>query len=390
MKYYKGFKYRLKPTLEQEQILLQCGGNTRFVWNYYLKFNMDYYEKTGKFIFWYDMIMMLPKLKAEFPFLKESNSQSLQAVARSLDKALKASFKIKRGFPKFKKKDTFTDSFYVLQHWHQCKSGLKLPKIGWIKWIKDRPLQGKPKSVTVTQDGNKWYASVLCEITVADQEKKNDKIVGCDVGLKEFATLSNGTIIPNPRHLQKYEKKLACEQRKLAKKNLGSNNRLKQRMKVHKVYEKIRNVRKDFLHKATDSIAKTCDGLVLEDLSIQEMMKNRQISKAISDVSWYEFRRQLEYKCKWRFKYCIIADRFFPSTKTCSCCGNIQNMSLSKRVYDCELCGLSMDRDMNAAFNLEALGRGVIACGDEGLPSPRKQEKEWLGNQPEALVGGTS
>ena len=382
----RGYKYRILPTKEQEESLLQCGGNARFLWNYALKTNQDYYKETGKFKFYHELAVSLPKLKEEHPFLKESFSQSLQMVLRQFDKALKDSFKKEKGFPSFKKKMLLNDSFTCPQKWRLGKGFVFIPKIGEVKWIKHRAMKGKSKSITISQDGDKWYCSVLCEYTIPDKAKKCDNIVGCDVGLKEFAVLSDGTVISNPRHIKKYENKLAKEQRKLSKKQKGSKNRFKQRLKVRKIQNKIRDTRKDFLHKTSNSIAKNYDGIFVEDLNIKGMMKNHCLAKSIGDVSWSEFNRQLEYKCKWSFKYYLKIDRFFPSSKTCSNCGYVQEMPLSKRVFDCPDCGISIDRDLNASLNIRNIGintvghTGINACGDGSLEPSLKQEKECLEN----------
>lgn len=382
----RGYKYRILPTKEQEESLLQCGGNARFLWNYALKTNQDYYKKTGKFKFYHELAVSLPKLKEEYTFLKESFSQSLQMVLRQFDKALKDSFKKEKGFPSFKKKMLLNDSFTCPQKWRLGKGFVFIPKIGEVKWIKHRAMKGKPKSITISQDGDKWHCSVLCEYTIPDKAKKCDNVVGCDVGLKEFVTLSDGTIISNPKHTKKHENKLAKEQRKLSKKQKGSKNRFKQRLKVRKIQNKIRDTRKDFLHKTSNSIAKNYDGIFVEDLNIKGMMKNHCLAKSIGDVSWSEFNRQLEYKCKWSFKYYLKIGRFEPTSKTCSNCGCVQEMPLSKRIFDCPDCGISIDRDLNASLNIRNIGintlghSGIKACGDGSLESSLKQEKECLVN----------
>jgi len=393
----RGFKYKLEPTEEQKQQLLQQGGNARFVWNYFLGDNIKYYEKTKKFKFAHEMTISLPKLKKEYEFLKLSFSQSLQTVARQLDRALKDSFKTEKGFPNFKQKNLLSDSFSCPQKWNLNKNNISIPKIGKVQWIKHRPLQGKPKSITITQDGDKWFCSVLCEYEIKEKPKKDKNIVGIDVGLKEFAVLSDKTVIPNPRHTKNNEKKLKREQRKLSRKRKRSRNQLKQRLKVRKIHSKIKNSRQDFLHKTTSNIITKYDGVVLEDLNIKGMVKNRKLAKAISDVGWSEFKRQLKYKCLWNFKHFIEIDRFAPTSKTCSSCGNVQDMPLSKRMYDCPLCGLSIDRDFNASLNIQRIGintlgrREIEACGvpsvgemstfvDVSRYGSVKQEKECLVN----------
>jgi len=414
----KGFKYRLYPTEEQEKLLLQHGGNTRFLWNLFLEQNIEEYKKNRKFLWYYDLANSLPKLKEEHEFLKHSFSQSLQQTARHFDKALKDFLKIEeRNFPTFKKKNLYNDSFTCPQKYRLSYSYVFIPKIGEVRWIKHRPLQGKPKKITISQEGDKWYCSVLCEYEKEEKPKQSDNLVGIDLGLKSFAVLSNGKTIKNIRTLKKYEKKLKKESRKLSRKEKCSNNRFKQRLKVSKIHTKIKNIRKDFLHKTTYSIAKNYDGIVLENLNVKGMMRNHNLSKAISDVSWSEFKRQLEYKCRWNDKHFVVIDRFEPTTKVCSDCGCIKEMKLSDRVFECEDCGLILDRDYNAAINILKLGckqldishknidfnssffnrlghSRIYACGEEGSGLDRtsfkrnhasmKQEKESQDNLTEA------
>jgi len=378
---HKGFKYRLVPTPAQKRMLLQHGGNTRFLWNNLLANNIEYYEKEKKFNFSHVMITSLPQLKEEFEFLKLSYSQSLQKVGMNLDDALNRFLK-----------------------WRKIDNSVGFPKIGKIPWIKHRPLRGRPRSITITQDGDQWYCSVLCEITIKEKLKKDKNIVGVDVGLTSFAILSDGTRIQRERITKQYENKLAQEQRRLSRKKKGSQNRTKQRGIVQRVHRKIRNSRKDFLHKTTHYMTTKYDGFCLESLNIQGMMKNKKLSKNIADVAWYEFKRQLEYKSLWNWKHFVQIDQWFPSTKKCSVCGNWKKIKLNERTYVCKKCGFVMDRDLNAAVNIlkegkNTLGhRGINACGDgkvhgslvgydqtDRYPS-MKQEKEYTENCIEAPV----
>lgn len=385
MRVQKGFKYRLKPTPEQRQLLLQQGGNARFLWNLLLSDNIKHYKTTGKFKFAHEMVISIPKIKEEHDFLKLSFSQSLQTVARDLDKTMKSCFKKTSGFPRFKRKGLERDSFTVPQKWRLSKGYVFIPKVGEVKWIKHRPLQGEPKKITIIQDGNHWYCSVLCEFELPDRAKDGSSLVGIDVGLKSFATLSNGAVIDNPKHLRKSEKRLANAQKKLSKKGKGGQNRKKQKRRVQKLHRKIRNQRLDFLHKTSASVIAK-HSVVLEDLNVKGMMKNRCLSKAISDAGWFEFRRQLDYKAKWNGKLFIVVERREPTSKKCSCCGNIQEMPLRKMIYSCPACGIMMDRDLNAARNILNIGlntagrAGINACGVPKALGTMKQEKECLVN----------
>ena len=378
MKVHKGFKFRLYPTPEQEAQLLQQAGNTRFVWNKFLESNLKTYKDTQKFQFSYEMITSLPKLKDEFEFLKLSFSQSLQQVGRQLDTALKDSFKKTKGFPKFKKREN-RDSFTVPQKFSIHSKSIKLPKIGKVKWIKHRKIQGNPKFLTVSRDGNQWYCSVTCEVNLKDKQYSQENIVGIDVGLKEFATLSDSSVVKRERHLDKHANRLVKEQRRLSRKTKGSNNRKKQIEKVQNIHRKVRNTRKNFLHKTSSDMIAKYSGVVLEDLNISGMMKNHKLARSISDVSLFEFNKMLEYKSLWNAKHFIKIDRWFPSSKMCSGCGNIKkDLTLKDRVYHCSCCGLIIDRDYNAALNILKEGLrllelskkntggqpGINACGD--------------------------
>ena len=391
MKVHKGFKFRLVPTQEQESMLSQQAGNTRFLWNKFLESNLKTYKETQKFQFSYDMITSLPELKEEFDFLKLSFSQSLQQVGRQLDSALKDSFKKTKGFPKFKKKGN-KDSFTVPQKFSLHSKFVKLPKIGKVKWIKHRKIQGKPKFLTVSRDGNQWYCSITCEVNLTDKQYSQENIVGIDVGLKEFATLSDNTVVPNPRHLNKKLKKLKREQRWLSRKTKGSNNRVKQIETVQTVHRKVRNTRKDFLHKTSSNTIAKYSGVVLEDLNIKGMMKNKKLSRHISDVGWYEFNRMLKYKSLWNAKHFIKIDRWFASSKICNECGSKKvDLKLSDRIYVCKNCGNITDRDFNASKNILAEGLNVLystqghwgsnACGDDKVHFSSDKKKKVVVNE---------
>lgn len=366
MKINKGFKYRLNPNKEQEISLKQQGGNTRFLWNYLLKDNMNYYQKTGKFKFYYEISMSLPKLKKQYQFLNLSYSQSLQQVGRYFDRALKDSFNKSKGFPIFKSKHKLNDSFTIPQKFRLSKGFVFIPKVGEVNWVKHRPLQGKPKHITISQDGNQWFCSVLCEIEIKDKKKKKDNIVGIDVGLKSFAVFSNNTIIDNPKHLRKQEIKLAKAQKLLSRKVIGSKNREKQKIKVQKVYKNIRNTRNNFQHKLTHDMITKYDGFVFEDLNVFGMLKNRCLAKSISDVGWYDFKRKIKYKSLWNFKYFVEIDRFDPTSKICSSCGwKNEDLTLKDRTFKCKSCGNIIDRDLNASINIRNYGLNILRDTEE-------------------------
>ena len=249
------------------------------------------------------------------------------------------------------------DSFTIPQKYRIGKTFVFIPKVGEVKWIKHRPIKGKVKHLTITQDGDLWFCSVTVELKVKMPVQKLDNIVGIDVGLKTFATLSDGTTIENPKILKKYQKKLVREQRRLSRRVKGSKNKEEQRLVVAKLHRKVRNVRQDFQHKTTHNMITKYDGFVLEDLNIKGMLKNHCLAKAISDAAWHEWKRQLKYKSEWNNKLFLQIDRWEPSSKTCSDCGwyNL-NLTLSDREFVCMNCGVVHDRDENAAINIRKIG----------------------------------
>jgi len=396
MKIQKAYKFRLYPTNEQKQSLAQQGGNCRFLWNHFLEVNQQQYKENKKFIFSYELITSLPKLKQEYDFLNNSFSQSLQQVGRYFDRALKDSFQKIKGFPAFKKKSMLKDSFTVPQKFRIDKSFVFIPKIGEVKWVKHQPIKGKVKHLTITQDGDLWFCSVNVELNIKKPIQKTDNIVGIDVGLKTFATLSDGTKVENPKILRKYEGKLEKENRHLSRKVKGSKNKWKQRIKVAKLHRKIRNVRKDFQHKVTHDMITKYDGFVLETLNIRGMVKNHNLAKSISDASWYEWKRQLKYKSEWSNKMFLEIGRWEASSKTCSCCGWYNaDLTLADREFVCKKCGLKIDRDWNASLNIKSIGldkvlldkqeftlgeiRGSLDSEMDSRCLSLNQEKEYLG-----------
>lgn len=356
----KAYKFRLYPTEEQKQSLNQHGGNTRFIWNYFLDLNQEKYEKEKKFIFGYDLINLLPKIKQEKEFLKISFAQSLQQIGLHFDQALKDFIKKKKEFPKYKKKKQ-NDSFTVPQNFKIFKNYVYIPKIGNIKWIKHQSIKGKVKHITIKQDGELWYCSVNVELKIKQPKIKTENIVGIDVGIKTYATMSNEKTINNPKIFKIYEKKLKRNQRKLSKRIKGSNNKNKQRKILAKIHRKIKNIRKYFQHKETKNMITKCDGFILENLNIKGMMKNHCLSKAIQDCSWYQFKQFLKYKSFWNGKVFLEIDRFEPTSKKCNKCEWINNdLTLKDRTFKCNECGLIIDRDLNAAINIKKAGLKIL------------------------------
>ena len=353
---HRSFQYRLKPTASQRKTLESFGSATRFVWNHFLNQNKETYEQEKKFVFKHDMITSLPKLKKELTWLSNIPSQSLQQKCWDLDTAIKNCFKRGFGFPKFKVKRHQSDSFRIPQtngHIKSTKKSVCIPKLGWIKWIRHRPLQGKIKSITIRQIGEHWYVSILCEQkdNVLINEVNEQDFVGLDFGLKSFITDSNGDKIESPKFYREKQKELKKQQRKLSKCSKGSNRRNKQRVRVAKLHRDIANLRKDFLHKTSRMIAKSAQVVGIENLNIKGMGRNRHLSKSIFDSGWAMFTSFLDYKTQEYGGQLIKIDRFYPSSKTCSSCGQVKDMPLDVRTYECD-CGSVLDRDVNAALNI--------------------------------------
>jgi putative transposase len=364
----KAFKFRLYPTEEQASALRQQGGNARFLYNLLLERHDHHYQVNGKCWKKNAMIVSIPEIKREHPFLQESFSQSLQQVAIQLDRAFVNFFEGRAEHPTFKSKHDYRDSFTCPQKWRFTSKFVFIPKVGEVRWAMHRQVQGKPKHITITQDGDRWFCSVSCEVEIPDVEVKTDDVVGIDLGLKDFAVLSDGTRIENPRHLRKMEKRLRREQRWLSRKQIGSKNRAKQRAKVRAVHRRVRDARRDFLHKTTSWLIQSYDGFVLEDLNVRGMVRNHRLAKTISDVGWGEFGRQLEYKSLWNGKAFVRIGQFFPSSKLCSDCGAINSeLRLSDREWVCAECGCVHDRDLNASINIETEGLRMLSCQGSGV-----------------------
>lgn len=355
---HRYFQYRLKPTTEQRKTLESYGSATRWVWNYCLDINQKQYEENKKFVFRHEMLNLLPKLKKENTWLKEVPSQALQQKLMDLEKAIKNCYRSGFSFPKFKAKRHQSDSFRIPQsngetkHIKCSKKAICIPKLGWVNWIKHRPLQGRIKSITIKQIGQNWFVSVLCEQEDDVALNEVSSVIGLDFGLHSFLTDSNGNKTESPKIYRKKQKDLKKRQRKLSRCAKGSNRRNKQKLRVAKLHTKIANIRKDFLHKLSRTITKSAEVVGIEDLNIKGMGKNRHLAKSIFDSGWGFFSWCLDYKIREKGGYLVKIDRFYPSSKTCSSCGQVKPMRLDQRTYECD-CGFVCDRDVNAALNIQ-------------------------------------
>lgn len=350
----KAYKYRIYPNKEQQEYFAKTFGCTRFIYNKILGDRIEHYKATGE-----NLKVTPAQYKKEFLWLKEVDSLALANAQLNLDKAYKNFFRNKSvGFPKFKSKKTNHYSYTTNNQNGTVyieEGKIKLPKLKSMVNIKQhREFDGLIKSCTVSKTpSNKYFISILVDTEIIELPKVETKI-GIDLGIKEFAICSNGDKYENPKYLRKSEKRLKKLQKDLSRKKKGSKNRRKARLKVAKLHEKITNQRKDFLHKTSTQLINENQVIIIEDLKISNMIKNHKLAKSIADVSWSEFRRMLEYKANWYNREIIVAPSNYASSQLCSSCGNksSQTKDLSCRTYICSVCGMVMDRDINASKNL--------------------------------------
>ncbi|WP_410473264.1 RNA-guided endonuclease InsQ/TnpB family protein [Faucicola mancuniensis] len=294
--------------------------------------------------------------RQQFPFMLEVTKCSPQLAIIQLGDAFKRFFKGESKYPQFRKKGV-NDRFSLSNDQFRIDGKrIKIPNLGWVKMRENLRLQGKILSAKIFKQGEKWFVSVAVELqNIIKPQPKTDKQVGIDLGITDLATLSNGEKIQAPKPLKAKLNKLKRLSKSLSRKQKGSKNREKAKTKLSRLHFKISNIRKDFLHKLTTSLVKSYDVICLENLNVKGMVKNRKLSRAINDLGFYEFKRQLIYKANQWGKIIKEVDRFYPSSKTCSCCGFIMdkaNLTLAVRYWTCPNCKTSHDRDVNASINI--------------------------------------
>lgn len=384
----RAYKIEINPTDKQKAKIHQTIGVSRFIYNFYIAHNKEVYEKEGKFVSGMDFSKWLNNEyipnNQDMKWIKDVSSKATKQAIMNADKAFRDFFKGSKGFPKFKKKKNQDVKAYFPKNnktdWTLERHRVKIPTIGWIR-LKEFgyiPTNSIVKSGTVSQKANRYYVSILVEENDTKVSKPTNEGIGIDLGLKDFAICSNGNKFKNinkTSKVKKVEKKLKREQRKLSRKyeSLKIRNKKekgvatrqniqKQVVKVQKLHQRLVNIRTDYINKTISSIIKQKPSYItIEDLNIKGMMKNKHLSKAVASQKFFEFRTKLTTKCKQNNIELRVVDRFYPSSKTCSNCGEIKkDLKLLDRVYKCS-CGLTIDRDLNASINLKNAKKYKVA-----------------------------
>ena len=361
------YKYRIYPTREQQKLFANTFGCVRFVYNNLLDYRHKEFFQNNNSINYTQTAKRLRELKKEYTWLSNVSAVALQQSLRNLDKAFSNFFKGLSRYPKFKNKNA-KQSFRLVNTGFSIRDDklyiAKSKQPLKVKWSRKLDFE-KINNITISKDcSGRYFVSIQGEKDIKPKQKLN-KSIGLDLGLNHLVIDSDGKKYSNVRNTRKYANKLKREQRRLFKKQKGSNNRKKQRLKVAKVHAKIADRRKDYLHKLSSKLIKENQLICLEDLQVKNLIRNKKLSKHISDASWGELVSMMEYKADWYGRKVVKIDRFYPSSKTCSSCGHLhEKMPLSIRKFSCKSCGTKHDRDINAAKNVLAVGHTVIACGE--------------------------
>jgi putative transposase len=391
------FKCRAYPVPEQVSVLNRTFGCVRVVWNRTLAWrHARYYAEHARTNFTQaNAYLTAMKATEELGWLNEVPSVPLQQAIRHQQVAYTNFFAGRARYPRFKSRTGRQSAEYTRSGFRYRAGRLLLAKtatpleFAW-SWPDIDPATLDPTTVTVSRDPcGRWYVSFAVEVADPEQLPATGRAVGLDLGIKDFAVTSDGEKIPNPHSMDKRERNLARYQRRLARCQRGSANQAKAKAKVARAHRKVRASRADFLHKASTNLVRDHDVIVIEDLAVKNMVRNRSLAKAISDCGWGTFRRQLEYKAACGGRHLIVIDRWYPSSKTCSACGHLlASLSLKTRHWTCPSCGTRHDRDVNAAKNILAAGLAVSACGADVRPQGATLRQSAVKQEPQGASPG--
>lgn len=359
----KAFKYRIYPNKSQQILFAKTFGCVRVIWNA----NVESFNSYDKDANPKPKIITKSDLITDKPWLNEISAAAIQQKIRDFQETSKQFFSKTRkkriGRPSFKKKSGIQSYRLPNQKFSLGDNKIRLEKIGWVKMRVDRAIPDESKILSCTISMNccgQYFVSVLVETLILHKHKTGE-MVGIDLGLKSFATLSGSIVIDNIKFFREKQSEIVKIQRHLSRKKKGSNRYRKNKLRIARLHNKIANKRNYFLHSVTTYLADNYDVICIEDLNVSGMLSNHKLAKAISDTSFYQFRSMLEYKCNWYGKELVVIDRFYPSSKTCSKCGwKKEDLTLSDRVFKCENCGMEIDRDLNAAINIKRVGVDIL------------------------------
>lgn len=372
---HQTYKFMLQPTCQQEECFRRFAGARRWVYNQMLEERSVCYRHTGWSPSMTDQMTRLTAIKNnvdELGWLKKVHSQVLQQAIRDLEGAFEHFFNDNHGYPSYKSKHDDHQTFRYPQGIRIGNGKVRLPKIGWVRMRQSGRVVGQVGQVTVKRESDQWYVCINAKVEIDPPSCSSDKpVIGVDLGLKDFAVLSNGQRIDHPRLYREHEQKLVKEQSKLSRKEKGSRRYREQRRRVNRCHRKVQNRRRDFLHKLSTRLIDENQAIVVEDLSVSGLAQTG-LSKSVHDSGWSDFIRMLKYKGKRRGCEVVVVNRFFPSTKQCHHCGHLNDVKLRDRIYECESCSETLDRDLNAAKNIRQKGIEIrSSAGQAGTQTAR-------------------